>query len=96
MLLNDCRRDLEECLDYLLEYWQDDLDVPADSADKRLEEYAPDVFAEEDDARRRLEDEYLTYHRWFRDHRVRIPDPGWRSEYAEEIVGIGYPTQLGD
>jgi hypothetical protein len=96
MLLNDCRRDLEECLDYLLEYWQDDLDVPPDSADKRLEEFAPDVFAEEDDARRRLEEEYLTYHRWFRDHRIRVPDPGWRSEYAEEIVGLGYTTQLGD
>jgi hypothetical protein len=96
MLLNDCRRDLEECLDYLLEYWQDDLDVPAEEAEKKLEEYAPDVFAEEDEARRRLEEEYLTYHRWFRDHNARIPDPGWRSEYAEEIAGLAYKTLLGD
>jgi hypothetical protein len=96
MLLNDCRRDLEECLDYLLEYWQDDLDVPAEDADQRLEEYAPDVFAEEDEARRRLEEEYLTYHRWFREHDARVPDPGWRSEYVEEITGLGYSTLLGD
>jgi hypothetical protein len=96
MLLNDCRRDLEECLDYLLEYWQDDLDVPADEADKRLEEYAPDVFAEETEARRRLEEEYLTYHRWFREQKIRIPDPGWRSEYAEEIATLSYQSLLGD
>lgn len=96
MLLNDCRKDLEECLDYLIEYWQDDLDVPPQEADKRLEEFDQETFAEEDEARRRLEEEYLTYHRWFREHGLRIPDPSWRAEYAEELIAHGYSTLLGD
>ncbi|MDP3768281.1 MAG: hypothetical protein Q8S13_09715, partial [Dehalococcoidia bacterium] len=96
MLLNDCRKDLEECLDYLAEYWQEDLDVPPDESNKRLDEYDPEAFAEENEARRRLEEEYLTYHRWFREHNLRIPDAAWRAEYAEELIGLGYPTLLGD
>ena len=96
MLLNDCRKDLEECLDYLAEYWQEDLDVPPEEAEKRLEEFDPETFAEEDEARRRLEEEYLTYHRWFREHGLRIPDPGWRAEYAEDLIALGYSTLLSD
>jgi len=96
MLLTDCRKDLDECLDYLVEFWQEDLDVPPDEQDKRLEEYDPDAFAEEDETRRRLEDEYLSYHRWFREHALRIPEAGWRGEYAEEILSLGYTTQLGE
>ena len=96
MLVNDCRKDLEECLDYLAEFWQEDLDVPAEDVDQRLEDYDPQAFSEEDEARRRLEEEYLTYHRWFREHQMRIPDPGWRADYVEEIIGLGYTTRLGD
>ncbi len=96
MLLNDCRKDLEESLDYLAEYWQEDLEVAPEEASKRLEEYDPAAFAEEDEARRRLEEEYLTYHRWFRDHGMRLPDPAWRAEYVEELVALGYSTLLGD
>ena len=34
LLVNDCRKDLEDCLDYLADYWQEDLDVdPAEGAD---------------------------------------------------------------
>jgi hypothetical protein len=62
----------------------------------RLDDVDPDVFAEEDAWRRRLEEEYLSYHRWFREHNVRIPNPGWRAEYVEEIVALGYTTALGD
>ena len=96
MLINDCRKDLEESLDYLAEFWQEDLDVTPEETEKRLEEYDPAVFTEEDAARRRLEEEYLTYHRWFREHGLRIPDPGWRNDYVEEIIGLGYRTLLGD
>jgi len=96
MLLNDCRKDLEDCLDYLADYWQEDLDVDPLDTDRRLEDVDPDVFAEEDAWRRRLEEEYLSYHRWFREHNVRIPNPGWRAEYVEEIVALGYTTALGD
>jgi hypothetical protein len=46
--------------------------------------------------RHKLEDEYLSYHRWFREHEMHIPNPGWRSEYVEEIVELGYKTLLGD
>lgn len=96
ILLNECRKDLEECLDYLAEYWREDLDIDPEDMDKRLEEVAPEVFAEEDAWRRRLEEEYLSYHRWFREHRCRIPSPGWRSEYVEEVIALGYSTLLGD
>ncbi len=95
-LLNECRRDLEEVLDYLAEYWMEDLDIDPEDMDKRLEEVAPDVFAEENEVRLRLEEEYLSYHRWLREHGKRIPDPGWRSEYVEDIIELGYTTLLGD
>ena len=96
MLMNDCQKDLEEALEYLSEYWQEDLDLPLEEADKRLEEFDAEAFGEEDDARRRLEDEYRTYHRWFREHKLRVPEPGWRAEYAESIIELGYTTLLGD
>jgi len=96
MLINDCRKDLEEALDYLAEFWLEDLEVDPEDADKRLEDYDPAVFAEENSSRKRLEEEYLTYHRWFREHALPIPDPGWRADYVEEIIGLGYTTLLGD
>ena len=96
MLINDCRKDLEEALEYLAEYWQEDLDVPLADSDKRFEDIEPEAYAEEDEGRKRLEDEYLTYHRWFRDHVLQVPEPGWRSEYVEEIINLGYTTKLGD
>ena len=96
MILQECRRELEECLDYLADYWMEDLDIDPDDMDKRLDEIAPDVFNDEDAARRRLEEEYLSLHRWFREHGKRLPDPGWRSEYVEEIYELGYQTLLGD
>jgi hypothetical protein len=96
LLINDCRKDLEDCLDYLTDYWQDDLDIEPSNEEDRLEGVAPDVFAEENAWRTRLEEEYLSYHRWFREHGLRIPEPGWRSEYAEEVMALGYSTLLGD
>ena len=96
MLINDCRKDLEEALDYLAEFWLEDLEVDPEEAEKRLEDYDPTVFGEEDSSRKRLEEEYLTYHRWFREHALPIPDPGWRADYVEEIIGLGYTTLLGD
>ena len=96
LLMNDCRKDLEECLDYLAEYWQEDLDIEPDDAEARLEDVAPDVFKEEVEWRSRLEEEYLSYHRWFRERNIRVPEPEWRSRYVEEIIGLGYETTLGD
>ncbi len=96
MLFNDCRKDLEDTLEYLAEYWQEEFDVPPEDVDKRFEEFAPEAYAEEDEGRRRLEEEYLTYHRWLRERGIRIPDPGWRAEYVEEIIALGYTTLLGD
>jgi hypothetical protein len=96
LLINDCRKDLEECLDYLIDYWQEDLDVDPQEVGARLEDVAPDVFEEETEWRQRLEEEYLSYHHWFREHHLRIPDPEWRSHYVEEIIGLNYTTLLGD
>jgi hypothetical protein len=96
LLINDCRKDLEDCLDYLADYWQEDLELDVDDPEARLEDVAPDVFEEENSWRQRLEEEYLSYHRWFRENGARIPEPEWRSRYVEEIVALGYTTQLGD
>ncbi len=96
LLINDCRKDLEDCLDYLADYWQEDLDIDPSDTSSRLEDIEPDIFAEEDTWRKKLEEEYLSYHRWFRDHDMHIPNPGWRSEYVEEIIELGYATLLGD
>jgi hypothetical protein len=64
--------------------------------DKRFEEIEPDMFEEEDSWRRYVEERYLRVHSWLREHHIAIPNPGWRSEYVEEIIGAGYGTQLGD
>jgi hypothetical protein len=96
MVLNECRRELDECLDYLSDYWQEDLDIGPEEMDSRLEDVDPEVFEEEKRRREKLEDEYLHLHTWFREHLRSIPDPGWRSEYVEEIIALGYTTKLGD
>jgi hypothetical protein len=96
LLMNDCRKDLEESLDYLAEFWQEDLELEPDDSESRLEDVAPDVFEEESSWRAKLEEEYLKYHHWFREHNMRIPEPEWRSRYVEEIIGLGYTTALGD
>lgn len=96
MLISDCRKDLEDCLDYLADYWQEDLDIDPNDTTARLEEVDPEIFAEEDSWRRKLEEEYLTLHRRFRDKNVRVPNPGWRGEYVEEILSLGYTTLLGE
>lgn len=96
LLMNDCRKDLEDCLDYLTDFWQEDLDIAPEDEGGSLEGIAPDVFAEEDAWRRQLEEEYLSYHRWFREHTLRVPNAHWRSEYVEEVIALGYATLLGD
>jgi len=96
VLINECRRELEDCLDYLADFWREDLDIDPEDMDITFEEADAEAFAEEMSWRRRLEEEYLTLHRWFREHNRRVPDPGWRSEYVEEIAALGYETLLGD
>ena len=92
----DCRRDLEESLDYLAEYWRDDFELTEDQIDARFEDVSPEAFEDEGDWRRRLEEEYLFYHREFRARNVRIPAAGWRGEYVEEMRELGYETLLGE
>ena len=95
-LLEDSRRQLEETLDYLSEYWREDLDLDLDDMDKRMEDINPELFEEEDSWRRYLEEQHLKLHRWLRDRHVAVPNPGWRSEYVEEVIGLGYSSLLGD
>lgn len=95
-LLEEVRRELEDSLDYLAEYWREDLDIDPQDMDKRLEEIDPELFKEEDAWRRYLEEQYLKVHAWFREHHIPIPNPGWRSEYVEDIIALGYGTLLGD
>ncbi len=94
--LDECRRNLEESLDYLSTYWKEEVEVDYADMSRRLEEVDPDTFREEDGWRAQLEEEYSRIHRWFRDHRVRVPDPGWRSQYVEDVVALGYTSRLGD
>lgn len=95
-LLDECRRTLDESVDYLADYWREDLDVDPGDTDKRLEELEPELFEEEDNWRRYVEEQYLKVHSWLRERHIPIPDPGWRSEYVEEVIGTGYATLLGD
>ncbi len=96
MMLEECRRNLEDSIDYLSTYWKEETDVSYEEMKKGLHEVDPELFREEDAWRMRLEEEYLQLHRWFREHGVPIPDPGWRSQYVEEVIGLGYTTLLGD
>ena len=95
-LMDDCRRLLEEALDYLGEYWREDLDIDLDDMDKRLEDVNPELFSEEDNWRRYLEEQYLKLHHWLRERSMAVPNPGWRSEYVEEVIGLGYSSLLGN
>lgn len=94
--LEECRRTLDESLDYLVDYWREDLDIEPDEIDKRLEDVEPDLFEEEDSWRRYVEEQYLQVHAWFRERHLAIPNPGWRSEYVEEVIAAGYSSLLGD
>jgi len=95
-LLEECRRCLDESLDYISDYWREDLDVDPEEMDKRLEEVEADLFEEEDTWRRYVEEQYLKVHAWLRERHIAIPNPGWRSEYVEEVIAAGYTTSLGD
>src|SRR4051812_30947365 len=57
LLIQDCRKELDDCLDYLADYWQEDLDVDPEVTDSRLEDVAPDVFKDESEIRSELERE---------------------------------------
>jgi hypothetical protein len=96
VILDECRRNLEESVDYLANFWKEDIDVEYDDMEKPLQEVDPELFKEEDSWRLKLEEEYLAMHRWFREHQKPIPDPGWRSQYVEDVVQLGYTTLLGD
>ena len=61
-----------------------------------MDEVDPELFGEETRWRERLEEEYLRYHQEFRQRARRIPEPGWRSVYVEELRALGYDTLLGD
>jgi hypothetical protein len=95
-LFEECCRTLDESLDFLADYWRDDLDIDPEDMDKRLEEMEPDLFEEENTWRRYVEEQYLKLHAWLRERHIPIPNPGWRSEYVEEVIGAGYTTLLGD
>jgi hypothetical protein len=95
-LIDECRRNLEETLDYLADFWREDLDIDPDEMEKRLEEVDPELFDEENTWRCYLEEQYLKIHAWFRERRVAVPNPGWRSEYVEDMIATGYGTILGD
>ncbi|MGK2966029.1 MAG: hypothetical protein ACSLFM_10565 [Tepidiformaceae bacterium] len=96
VLLDETRHNLEESIDFLATYWKEEIDIEYDDMQKPLEEVDPELFREEDGWRIRLEEEYLNLHRWFREHNAPIPDPGWRSQYVEEVTALGYTTLLGD
>ena len=92
----DCRRDLEDALDYIADLWRDDFELETEHLEQGLQDVAPEIFKDETIWRERLETEYLRYHQEFRERTRRIPHPGWRSEYVEELRALGYSTLLGE
>lgn len=96
VLMDECRSNLEESVNYLAGYWKEEAEVDYDDMALGLDEVDPELFKEEDSWRLKLEEEYLQLHRWFREHGAPIPDPGWRSQYAEDVITLGYTTLLGD
>lgn len=96
VLLDECRRSLEESIEYLSTSWKEDADLSYDEMGNSIQDVLPEVFTEEERWRHRLEDEYLHIHAWFREHKVRIPDAGWRSQYVEDVLELGLATALGD
>jgi hypothetical protein len=96
VMMDECRHNLEESIDYLAGYWKEDAEIEYEDMEKRLDEVDPELFKEEDSWRIRLEEEYLQLHRWFRERQVPVPDPGWRSQYVEDVITLGYTTLLGD
>ena len=94
--MDECRRNLEESLDYLSTYWKEEAGIEYADMSRKLEDVDPDTFREEDSWRARLEDEYLQLHRWFRERPMRIPNPSWRGQYVEDVVSLGYTSLLGD
>ena len=95
-LMEECRRSLDVSVDYIADYWREELDIDPQEMDKRLDEVEPDLFEEENSWRRYVEEQYLKVHAWLRERRITIPSPGWRSEYVEEVVVAGYTSLLGD
>lgn len=96
VLIEECRHNLDESVDYLATFWKEDADIEYEDMQKSLADVDPELFKEEDGWRLRLEEEYLQLHRWFRENQRPVPDPGWRSQYVEDVVGLGYHTLLGD
>jgi hypothetical protein len=96
LLIEDCRNDLEDCLSYLAEGWMEELDIDLEEMNSRLETVAPHIFEDESADRADFEQEFLGYHRWFRENKVRIPNSEWRARYVEDIIALGYSTALGD
>lgn len=94
--IDEVRRSLEESLEYIANLWREDQDVSFEDMEKDLREASPQIFKDEDGWRRRLEEEYLEIHKWFRERKVRIPDPAWRGQYAEDALELGLETTLGD
>ncbi len=94
--LLDCRTELDDSANFLTEYWRDEPGLTDEQLDGSFEDANPELFAEEEELRRQLEQEYLGYHRELRARHRRIPDPGWRSSYVEDIRELGYHTELGD
>jgi hypothetical protein len=96
LLMEDCRKDLDDCLNYLAEGWLEELDIAPEDMNTRLETVAPDIFEDESADRADFEKEYLGFHRWFREHKIRVPNAEWRAGYVEDIIGLRYTTSLGD
>ena len=96
LIMDECRHNLEESIDYLATYWKEDAEIEWEDMQKRLDEVDPELFKEEDSWRTKLEEEYMQLHRWFRERAKPVPDAGWRSQYVEDVIGLGYTTLLGD
>ena len=93
----DCRRDLEDALDYVADLWRDDFELETESLEQGLEDVAPEVFRDETTlARTPWRPSTSATTRSSAGGHAASPTPGWRSEYVEELRALGYETLLGE
>ena len=97
VLLDECRRNLEDSIDYLATYWKEEIEVDYDDMAEGARRSRPGAFQ----GRRRVA---------FAARRGVPPAPplvprapcahpgsrGGAANYVEEVIGLGYTTLLGD
>ena len=94
--LDECRRNLEESLDYLSTYWKEEAEIEFADMSRKLEEVDPDTFREEDgwagppDGGRVLCASTAVISD--RQRACAVPTQAGASQYVKTLVALGYTS----